>query len=316
MKVLSEGRATGAERGGVVALGNFDGVHLGHHGVLRFAREHALAKGAPLAVAVFEPHPRQHFVPDGAPFRLQTSAQRLRSLEALHADIVFELKFDADLARQSSEEFARVVLHDRFGASMVIVGPDFRFGAGRKGDVARLRALGADLGFDVLCAEVLADDGEKVSSSNIRAALADGQVERANRWLGRAWAVEGKVQRGAQRGRTIGFPTANIALGAYQRPAFGVYAVRVRIGGAQAIAGVANLGLKPTLATQVEPLLEAHVFNFSGDIYDAWIEVQLMNYLRPERRFDSFEALKQQIAIDASGARMLLAAPGSEKSPQ
>lgn len=316
MKVLRDGRADGPDRGSVIALGNFDGVHLGHQGVLRFAQGHSNAKGAPLAVAVFEPHPRQHFLPSAPPFRLQSSAQRLRSLEAHLADLVFELKFDAGFAAQSSEEFARAMLHEGLGARVVIVGPDFRFGAGRKGDVASLRALGADLGFEVLCPRILAEDGEKISSSNIRAALAQGQMAQARRWLGRPWALEGQVQRGAQRGRTIGFPTANLPLGAYQRPAFGVYAVSVRVGEAQAFPGVANLGLKPTLATQNEPLLEAHIFDFSGDIYGQWIEVQLLEFLRPERRFESFDALKQQIALDALQARNLLFAPGLEKSPQ
>lgn len=317
MQVLREGRASGADRGGVIALGNFDGVHLGHQSVLRFARAQAETRKAPFAVAVFEPHPRQHFAPQAPPFRLQSSGQRLRALATHHADGVFELCFDARFAAQSSEDFAQAVLHERFGALMVIVGPDFRFGAGRKGDVAALQALGKELGFAVQSAPVLADSGEKISSSRIRAALAQGFVQQATQWLGRPWSIEGDVQQGAQRGRLLGFPTANIGLGAYQRPALGVYAVRVSVDGGAALPGVANIGVKPTLGGEHAPLLEAHLFDFSMDIYNAPIEVELIEYLRPERRFDSLDALTAQIAADADHARkILLAAPGFEKSPQ
>lgn len=314
---MREGRAAGADRGGVIALGNFDGVHLGHQGVLRFARGEAQRAGVPFGVAVFEPHPRQFFAPQAPPFRLQSGAQRLRALAAQQVDLVFELAFDANFAAQSPEAFANAVLHQRLGARTVIVGPDFRFGAGRKGDVAALTALGLELGFTVLSAPLLAGDGgEKISSSSIRAALQQGCMQLARQWLGRAWAIEGRVQQGAQRGRTIGFPTANIALAAYQRPAFGVYAVQVSIDGAEPLSGVANIGLKPTVASEIEPLLEAHIFDFSGDIYDARVEVQLVDYLRSERRFDSFDALKQQIALDAREARQILASPSLEKRAQ
>lgn len=316
MDILINSRAEGTHRGAVIALGNFDGVHLGHQGVLRFARGHAQRLEAPFAAAVFEPHPRQFFAPQAPPFRLQSSSQRLRALADQQADLAFEIGFDRQLASQSSAEFAQRVLHERFGARLVIVGGDFRFGAGRSGDVAALRALGTELGFEVLTAPVLADAGEKISSSNIRAALVRGQMQQARHWLGRPWSIEGQVQAGAQRGRLLGFPTANVALGEYLRPAFGVYAVLIRIGGGKAWPGVANLGQKPTLGAEIAPLLEAHIFDFSGDIYDAPIEVQLLAHLREERRFDSLDALKAQIARDAQMARALLAAPGLEKSAQ
>ena len=316
MNILRNSRAEGADRHAVIALGNFDGVHLGHQGVLRFARAQAQRLGIPFAAAVFEPHPRQFFAPQAPPFRLQTSGQRLRALAAQHADLAFEIGFDRQLASQSSAEFAQHVLHDRFGARLVIVGGDFRFGAGRTGDVAALRALGTEFGFKVLTAPVLADAGEKISSSNIRAALVRGQMQQAGLWLGRPWSIEGRVQTGAQRGRLLGFPTANVALGAYLRPAFGVYAVLIRIDAGEALPGVANLGLKPTLGNETIPLLEAHIFDFSGDIYDAPVEVQLLAHLREERRFESLDALKAQIARDAQMARALMAAPGLEKRPQ
>lgn len=316
MNILRSSRAEGADRDAVIALGNFDGVHLGHQGVLRFARTHAQRLGARFAAAVFEPHPRQFFAPQAPPFRLQTSAQRLRALAAEHVDLAFEIGFDRQLASQSSAEFAQLMLHDRFGARMVIVGEDFRFGAGRSGDVPALRTLGTKFGFEVLTAPVLADGGEKISSSNIRAALVRGQMQQAGQWLGRPWAIEGRVQAGARRGRLLGFPTANIALGEYLRPAFGVYAVLIRIGSGAALHGVANLGLKPTLGDETIPLLEAHIFDFSGDIYDAPVEVQLLAHLRAEQRFESLDALKAQIARDAQMARTLLATPGLEKSPQ
>lgn len=316
MHPMGEGEAAQGCQGGVLILGNFDGVHLGHQGALRFARGQAQALGLPVGVLVFEPHPRQFFAPQAPPFRLQSRQQRLRALAEHGLDAVVELKFDHEFAAQTPQAFAETVLQQRFRAHTVIVGPDFRFGAGRQGNVANLTDLGRRLSFSVLTAPLLAEGAEKISSSRIRAALQAGEMAQAQRWLGRPWAIEGLVVRGAQRGRSIGFPTANVAMGAYQRPAFGVYAVKIRIAGGPALLGVANLGFKPTVALDQEPLLEAHIFDFSGDIYGRGIEVELVRYLRTEQRFESFNALKEQIARDARAARMLLAAPGLEEGTQ
>lgn len=307
MQVFSEqARAPEALRGTALALGNFDGVHRGHQAVIALAAEAAGARGLRRAVAVFEPHPRQFFQPTIAPFRLQSPGQRVRALEALGVDIVFQIGFDATLAALTDQAFAQSVLMERIGAAHVVVGADFTFGKGRMGNVDTLAAAGARCGFTVGVASVLTEGGDhKVSSSTIRAALAAGRVDEAAGLLTRPWAIEGIVLPGQARGRTIGFPTANVALGAYQRPALGVYAVRVDTG-AGVYAGVANIGVRPTIGGGSEPLLEANLFDFAGDLYGRRIEVALIKFLRAERKFESFDALRAQIAEDAASARAAL----------
>ncbi|MGE0828387.1 MAG: bifunctional riboflavin kinase/FAD synthetase [Hyphomonadaceae bacterium] len=301
---------TGAEplpeplRGAAFALGVMDGVHAGHQAVLESARQAARARNAPLAAAVFEPHPRHFFQPDSTPFRLQTSAQRAAAFAALGVDAVVEMTFDAGLAHMPHEAFARDILAGRLGAKHVSVGFDFHFGLGRAGNHATLAADGAALGFSVSTVEAVLQDGLKISSTAIRRLLAEGKPREAATLLTRPWAIEGEVITGAQRGRTINFPTANIALGVYQRPLFGVYAVQAELGG-RAVAGVANCGMKPTVGS-VAPLLEAHFFDFDGDLYGRRIEVQFIDFIRAERKFESFEALKAQIEADAQTARRLL----------
>jgi riboflavin kinase/FMN adenylyltransferase len=297
-----------ALRGAAIALGSFDGVHKGHQAVVAAARAAAHERGLSLGAGVFEPHPRQVFRPEDPPFRLQSPGQRARALGALGVETVFQIKFDRALAGLTDSEFARAVLHDKIGAAHVVVGFDFQFGRGRMGDAASLTRLGQSLGFTVSVVEAVADAaGPKISSSAIRAAIGEGRVEAARDWLGRPWAIEGIVGPGAARGRTIGFPTANVGLGAYVRPRFGVYAVRVRLDDDTCVPGVANCGVKPTVAGEAEPLLEAHLFDFSGDLYGRRIEVEFIAFLRDERKFENFDALVAQIKADAAQARALLA---------
>ncbi len=295
------GRAEDA-RGAAIALGVMDGVHRGHQAVLADARRH----GPKLAAAVFEPHPRSHFQPDAPPFRLQTAAQRARTLAAYGADYVFEIPFDAAIAELSDEDFARKLLAEQIGASHVSVGHDFRYGKSRTGDTAALARQGAALGFTVSVVPPLLEDGLRISSTAIRTALTEGRVADATSLLSRPFAIEGEVVHGAQRGRTIGFPTANVALGDYLRPKFGVYAVRALIDNV-AVKGVANIGVKPTVGGAPAPLLEAHLFDYAGDLYVKTIETQLIAFLRDERKFESFDALKEQILRDADSARAALA---------
>ena len=292
-------------RGAVIALGNFDGVHLGHRAVIDAARTAAQARQGAFAVALFEPHPRRFFQPDAPPFRLQSSAQRDRQLRALGAARVHAICFDAAIARMSDEEFAREVLVNQIGAAHLCVGADFRYGRGRVGDAASLARLGGELGFAVTPAPQIAVAGAKLSSSTIRNALAAGDVASASAMLGRPWAIEGEVARGFQRGRDFGFPTANLALGDYIRPRLGIYAVRVLIDGARH-DGVASIGINPAVGALPEPLLEAHIFDFDRDLYGQTIEVELIAFLREEAMFDDTEALKAQMARDAVEARECL----------
>ena len=292
-------------RGASIALGNFDGVHRGHQAVIDGARETADALGAPLGVAVFEPHPRRYFQPDAAPFRLQTSAQRARALAQLGVREVFEIGFDAALAQSSDREFAERVLKDCLGVRHVTVGADFRFGRGRMGDVETLAALGREFGFGVTAIAPVGG-AEKVSSTAVRLAIAAGDMDEAEDLLGRPWAIEGEVQRGKARGAGFGFPTANLHLGDYVRPRLGVYAVRVDLGDGVLLPGAANVGVNPTVEELPTPQLEAHLMDFSGDLYGQTIEVELIAFLRPEAKFASLGALKAQMTQDVIDARRAL----------
>ncbi len=290
------------------ALGNLDGVHRGHQAVLAAASAAARRLECPLVAIVLEPHPRRVFKPEAPPFRLQSAAQRARALAAHGAETTVEVRFEASVAALTDTDFARSVLSAGLGVAHVSVGEDFRFGRNRMGDAAMLARLGEEFGFGVSVVEAVtgANAGERVSSSAVRRALAEGRVRDAAHLLGRPFAVEGVVAQGFQRGRTIGFPTANIGLSDYQRPAYGVYATLIDVGDGLLRAGVANVGVKPTVETDAAPLLEAHVFDFKGDLYGRTIEVSLIEFLRPERKFESFEALTRQIGADVAEARRLL----------
>ena len=290
-------------RGLSVALGNFDGVHAGHRAVI----EGAIAAGAPLGVATFEPPPRQFFRPDDPPFRIYRPARRNARLVELGANAVYELPFNADMAAMTDETFARDVLKHGIGAAHVTVGFDFRFGRGRMGDAGRLASLGRALGFGVTVIEKIEALGTKASSTAIREALIAGEPERAAEILGHDWIADGVVEHGEKRGRTIGFPTANLHLGELIHPRHGVYAVRVRLAGEQAWrGGVANFGRTPTTGIR-DPLLETFIFDFDGDIYGQHLEVALVRFLRPELKFDVLDDMVAQMHKDVETAQRHLA---------
>jgi riboflavin kinase/FMN adenylyltransferase len=291
-------------RGATIALGNFDGVHLGHATLVRAA--HAARPDLPRAVLTFEPHPRSFFRPDDPPFRLSLAAERRRALAALGVTLVYELSFNAAFSHFSAEHFVRDVLHEGLGAAHLACGPDFAFGHRRGGDVAFLASEAERLGMGLTVVPPLVDVGGRISSSRIRRLLQDGYPERAAAELGRPWAVRGVVAHGDQRGRTIGFPTANIALGGHLEPARGVYAVSVQLPDGRVRGGVANIGRRPTVAAGLESRLEAHLFEYDGDLYGQELSVALLVYIREEQKFADFAALKAQILQDAETARHIL----------
>ena len=294
-------------RGAAIALGNFDGVHLGHQAVIAETRNIASGRGLPLAAAAFEPHPRALFQPDAPPFRLQTRDQRARALAALGVELLYKIRFDRALSQMTDFEFCEHVFARRLGAKHVTVGFDFRFGRGRMGDAESLARHGQTLGFGVSVIAAVDDGaGGKVSSSEIRAAIGRGDMREATRLLTRPWTIEGVVERGFARGRDIGLPTANVALGEYVRPRLGVYAVRVDVGDGLWRPGAASIGVNPTIGARTEPLLEVHLLDYAGDLYGARIEVQLIAFLRDEAKFDGVDAMMLQIAQDLAEARRIL----------
>ena len=291
-------------KGYSVALGNFDGVHMGHRVVIDAARLPDLKLG----IATFEPPPRAYFRPNDPPFRIYRPSRRNARLAELGADAVFELPFNGAMASMTDEEFCRHVLCEGLGVAHVAVGFDFRFGRGRMGDAARLSSLGRSMGFGVTVVEkVEGPDAIKASSTAIREALIAGEPGRAAAMLGHDWIVDGPVEHGEKRGRTIGFPTANIRLGELIHPRQGVYAVRVRIGGkGDWMDGVANFGRTPTTGLR-DPLLETFIFDFDGDLYGKWIEVSLVAYLRGEEHFPSLDDMVEQMKADCEDAKARLA---------
>jgi riboflavin kinase/FMN adenylyltransferase len=296
----------GRLRGGIVALGNFDGFHRGHQAVVGRAVERARAQGRPALVATFDPHPVRYFKPDLPPFRLTSLDQRQRLFAAAGAEAMLVFRFDRVLASLTAEQFVADRLVDLIGAAGVVTGEDFTFGKSRGGNIDVMRRLGAEHGLAVDAVAPVLGDGEPVSSSRIRDALAAGDCETATHLLTRPFAIEGVVEHGDKRGRTIGYPTANLQLGSYLRPRFGIYAVRGRIADGRVLEGAANLGVRPTFEPAKE-LLEPYFFDFDGDLYGQRIEVELVSFLRPERRFDSLEALKTQMDADCLEARNRLA---------
>ncbi|AVO36867.1 bifunctional riboflavin kinase/FAD synthetase [Pukyongiella litopenaei] len=295
-------------RGASVAIGNFDGVHIGHQSVIRLARDRA--PQAPLGVLTFEPHPRQFFAPDAPPFRLMGRDARAHRLQKLGVERLYELNFNAALAGLTPEAFARDVLAGGLGLSHVVVGADFCFGKARAGNADDLVRLGAELGFGVTVAPLLEEGPHVVSSSAIRAALTEGRPRDAAAMLGHWHRIEGQVVGGEQRGRELGFPTANISIEGLHRPAYGVYAVLVDVldgPNAGCYRGAASLGIRPMFDGDV-PNLETFLFDFSGDLYGATLSVALVDYLRPEATFDGLDALVAQMQADCDRARDLLAA--------
>jgi riboflavin kinase/FMN adenylyltransferase len=297
-----------ALRGAVIALGNFDGFHLGHQAVAGEAIGWAKADGRPSIIATFDPHPVRHFRPDVPPFRLTTLEQRQELYLAAGATAMLVFHFDAELAGTSAEDFVQRILIDRFGAHGVVTGGDFTFGRGAKGNVDLLRTLGCELGLQSRVVEPVADGAEVVSSSRIREALRDGDPQLAARLLTRPFAIRGIVEHGDKRGRTIGYPTANLAIDSYLRPKYGIYAVTGRIlATGEVLHGAANIGIRPQFEPPKE-LLEPYFFDFSGDLYGQEIEVAFHHFLRGEAKFDGLEALIEQMDKDCAEARRLLSA--------
>jgi riboflavin kinase/FMN adenylyltransferase len=293
-------------RGGVVALGNFDGFHRGHQAVVGRAVALGREQGRPVLVASFDPHPVRFFHPDTPPFRLTTLDQRARLFGAAGADAMLVFRFDAALAGVSPDEFFREWLIARDGAANIVTGEDFTFGKARSGNIGVLKELGGRYGVATEAVSAVADEQGPISSSRIREALQAGKPEEAARLLTRPFAVEGVVRHGDKLGRTIGFPTANLELGAYLRPAYGVYAVRGRLPGGRIVGGAANIGIRPQFDPPKE-LLEPHFFDFSGDLYGQTIEVEFISFLRPEAKFDGLDALTREIEADCAEARKRLA---------
>ncbi len=300
---------TGANRGAAVALGNFDGVHLGHQHVIADAAAAARAMGAPLGVISFEPHARMHFNPEAPPFRLMNAHQLARTVQTFDADLFYLLPFGVEMANFSDHDFVSEVLAKGLGVRHVAVGFDITFGKGRTGDPEAMRRYGAEFGFSVSVASAVENSDGKISSTTVRDALRDGHPDLARKIMGRPFAIEGLVQKGRQLGRQLGFPTANVPLGDYVAPKFGVYATRTRLKDGRQLEGVANIGVNPTTG-EVEPRLEVWLFEFDEDIYGETIETDLIAFLRPEEKFDSVEAMVEQIYLDERIARAILAKDG------
>jgi riboflavin kinase/FMN adenylyltransferase len=310
--VRHPGSRSSHPRGAALALGNFDGLHNGHAALIGLARDHARATGVPAAVLTFEPHPRKIFMPEGEPFRLTPFRVKEREIARLGVDLLFVQHFDRAFAHKSAQSFVDEVLIAAIGLTHIVVGHDCTFGEGRRGNPAMLRQAGAAHGFGVTVVEpVHGPEGAAYSSTHIRQLLRAGRPREAAAQLGRFWEIDGRVMVGDRLGRTIGFPTANLGLGEYLRPALGVYAVRVSGDGAddpfhgQTIDGVANLGLRPTVGG-LEPRLEAHLFDIDTDLYGRHLRVSLVEFIRPEQKFAGLDALKAQIAADAAQARAML----------
>lgn len=296
--------------GGVVPLGNFDGVHRGHQVLIGKAADAAQAIAAPVIALTFEPHPRTFFVKDTAPFRLTAPAAKTRLLARFGVQAVLAQRFDPDFAAVSAEDFVDGILVAGLRARHVICGYDFTFGARRSGNVDMLQRLGEDRGFAVTVVPPVMREGEIYSSTRIREALRAGMVHEAADLLGHLWEIEGIVEQGDQRGRTIGFPTANVALGEHLRPRFGVYAVRAAVEESGEWVwrdAVANLGRRPTFG-KLQENFEVHVLDFDGDLYGRTMRVALVDFIRPEMKFAGLEALKTQIAADRDAAREILRA--------
>lgn len=295
-----------ADRGASAAIGNFDGVHRGHQSVIALARR----PGVATAVVTFEPHPRQVFRPDAPPFRLMNAEARANRLARIGTDLLFEIPFDARLAALSARGFAGDVLARGLGLSHVVIGDDFHFGHGREGDAATLVDLGRELGFAVTIAPTVRDGAEQISSTAIRQALSEGRPRDAARMLGHWHRIEGAVIRGDQRGRELGYPTANMSIAGLHPPRFGVYAVLVRVmtgSFAGDYRGVASLGVRPMFGEN-RPNLETFLFDFAGSLYGEHLSVALVDWLRPELTFDGLPALITQMEADSAEARAILAA--------
>lgn len=297
---------TDADRGASAAIGNFDGVHIGHRAVIDLARN---AAAAPLGVVTFEPHPRQVFAPDTPPFRLMSAETKAHRLEKLGVDFLYQLGFTDKLYSLTPEQFARQVIADGLGLTHVVVGKDFRFGKGRAGSSADLQAFGQDMGFGVTIADLIQKDGAEVSSTSIRQALTEGRPRDAAAMLGHWHRIDGTVLHGEKRGRDLGFPTANMSIEGLHPPRFGVYAVKTDILTGPhkgTYDGAASIGVRPMFGGDIANL-ESYILDFSADIYGEDLSVALVEFLRPEMAFDTLRGLTNQMDADCARARAILA---------
>ena len=297
-----------ALRGAVIALGNFDGFHLGHQAVAGEAIKQAKAAGRPAIIATFDPHPVRYFVPDAAPFRLTSLDQRQRLFAAAGADAMLVFDFDAALAGTTAEDFVAKLLVEQLGAAAVVTGEDFTFGKARGGNIGVLREVGAAHGLGCTAMGPVSDEGGVISSSRIREALQAGDCAEATRLLTRPFAVQGPVIHGDKNGRLLGFPTANIDMGNYLRPRYGIYAVKGRLPDGRVLDGAANLGIRPSFDPPKE-LLEPHFFDFAEDLYGQTIEVEFHAFIRGEAKYDGMDALTAQISKDCDVAKAMLSSP-------
>jgi riboflavin kinase/FMN adenylyltransferase len=303
-----------APQGSVVCIGAFDGVHLGHRALLARVRDRADTQNLAAVALSFEPIPREYFARSAAMPRIDDVRGKITHVRSAKADLLLLARFNAAMAGMSAEDFVEQVLIHRLATRELWVGADFRFGHARRGDIPLLQAMGAECGFSVQIFDDFLVDGERVRSSTIRDRLVAGDFESAHRLLGRAFSIGGHVVRGQQLGRTLGYPTANIRLGRRTSPVNGIFAVRVHGIEARALPGVASLGVRPTVNGK-EPLLEAHLFDFDGDLYGRRIDVEFVAKLRDEEKFSDLEAMVQQIHIDAERAREILAVRTHDSQP-
>lgn len=307
MRIYRQAKSlTGEHHGAVIAVGNFDGVHRGHRTVIGEAGRIAASSDLPWGVLTFEPHPRNVFQPDAAPFRLTPFRAKADEIAGLGVDFMIAQRFDLDFSKQSATDFVERYLVETLKVHHVVAGYDFKFGHKRMGSCETLLSEGQKMGFGFTAVAAASDDGGGLySSSRTRELVEKGEMQAAADVLGRPFSISGRVAGGDKRGRTIGFPTANIHLGGYIRPAFGVYAVRAVLADGSPVDGVANLGMRPTF-DGTAPRLEVHLFDFDADIYQMRIDVQLLEMIRPEKKFDGLDALKAQIARDCDTARGIL----------
>ncbi len=296
------------DRGAAAAIGNFDGVHLGHQAVIDVTRHAAGEANAPLGIMTFEPHPRSYFSNDPNPFRLMSAEAKAHRLEKLGIEKLYELPFNEALAGLTDREFAQTVIADQLGLAHVVVGSDFCFGKDRAGNAKRLAAFGAEMGFGVTIAPMLEIGTTEISSTAIRRALSEGRPDDAAKMLGHWHRFENEVIRGEQRGRELGYPTANMSIDGLHLPRFGVYAVKVDVLDgpyAGSYNGAASIGVRPMFGEN-QPNCETFLFDFKGDLYGSRLSVALVEFLRPELNFDHLDALIVQMAKDCDQAREIL----------
>jgi len=304
-----------ADRPLALTIGNFDGVHLGHRAMLERLKREAAARGLMSAVMTFEPHPREFFAPDQAPTRLSSLREKLEMLAALGIDRAYVCRFSYDFARTPAEEFVQRILVQGLAVRWLLVGDDFRFGARRAGDLALLQSLAERHGYEVHSMHSVIVAGRRVSSTAVREALSEGNLELATALLGRPYVISGRVVRGDRIGRTLGFPTANVRMRHNRPPLFGIFAVRVRGLGPHAVHGAASLGVRPTVDARGVPVLEVHLLDFDRDVYGEHVQVEFLHKLRDEEKYADLESLRKQIALDVAQTRRYFLREGTALSP-